>query len=685
MDYPKKKPSITSRSILIGLLLIPMNSYWVIQMEIVRYSGHPTCISLFFNVIFILSVLIFPSLVLRWLSASVRCVDTVEGVVEQTHRVQPSRTNPPVRFLQKIALNNGELLAIYVMLCIASAVSSHDIAQVLIPILSHAFWFATEENEWQKLFWNYIPSWLSVSKREALEGFYQGESSLYTIEHIKAWLCPALAWSLFTSALLFIMVCINIILRKQWIEREKLSYPIIQLPLEMIENQSCFFNARLMWIGFTIASGINILNGLHFLYPAIPSIPAKQQDIGYLFSDEPLNAIGWFPISFYPFVIGLGFLIPLDLSFSCWFFYLVYKAQLVFGSIVGFRSLSRFPYPNEQISGAFIGICIIALFGSRKHLKNLFMSAFGRSSRPVWRACDALTRRLPQITSLEYHESNGYRKAIISIVFGIIAVTVFCLKSGMSLGVTIGFFTIYFIIAISITRMRAQLGAPVHDLWSRGSTGPETMLVTAFGTRHIGAKNLTMFAFLYGYTRDYRSHPMPHQLESFKIAERIKLKDKSKLVLSIILASFFGALASFWAYLHSYYEVGSGGSFGWESFNRLQGWLYNPSQSDVTGVFFIGIGFAFSMFLMTMRARYLWWPFHPLGYALSASWTMNLIWLPLFLSWFTKVLLLKFGGLKAHRRAIPFFLGLILGEFVFGSIWTIIGIAARIPTYAFWI
>ncbi|MGB9597747.1 MAG: DUF6784 domain-containing protein [Candidatus Poribacteria bacterium] len=45
---------------------------------------------------------------------------------------------------------------------------------------------------------------------------------------------------------------------------------------------------------------------------------------------------------------------------------------------------------------------------------------------------------------------------------------------------------------------------------------------------------------------------------------------------------------------------------------------------------------------------------------------------------------LKYGGLKAFRNAIPFFLGLILGEFVVGSLWTIIGVIFGIQTYAFW-
>src|SRR5947209_11222838 len=48
--------AVTWRSLLISLLLIPPNAYWLVQMERVRYSAHPTTISLFFNVVFILLV-----------------------------------------------------------------------------------------------------------------------------------------------------------------------------------------------------------------------------------------------------------------------------------------------------------------------------------------------------------------------------------------------------------------------------------------------------------------------------------------------------------------------------------------------------------------------------------------------------------------------------------------------------
>ena len=64
---PAAPKSVTFRAVLLGLLLIPLNAYWVVQMERVRYSAHPTTVSLFFNCIFILVVLTgLNGLVTRW-------------------------------------------------------------------------------------------------------------------------------------------------------------------------------------------------------------------------------------------------------------------------------------------------------------------------------------------------------------------------------------------------------------------------------------------------------------------------------------------------------------------------------------------------------------------------------------------------------------------------------------------
>ena len=74
---------------------------------------------------------------------------------------------------------------------------------------------------------------------------------------------------------------------------------------------------------------------------------------------------------------------------------------------------------------------------------------------------------------------------------------------------------------------------------------------------------------------------------------------------------------------------------------------------------------------------------HPLGYPLAGYYHFDKLWFPFFISWAVKWTLLKYGGIKAYRRAFPLFLGLVLGEFIMGSIWGILGLLTGRPTYAF--
>ncbi|MGQ9525776.1 MAG: DUF6784 domain-containing protein, partial [Armatimonadota bacterium] len=126
-------------------------------------------------------------------------------------------------------------------------------------------------------------------------------------------------------------------------------------------------------------------------------------------------------------------------------------------------------------------------------------------------------------------------------------------------------------------------------------------------------------------------------------------------------------------------------AFGPEPFNRLQGWLQNPQKPNIQALTAMGIGFVFTFMLMTLRMRFYWWPFHPVGYAVSSSWSLHIMWLPLLIAWAVKLLILRYGGLKTYMQWLPFFYGLILGEFVVGSLWTIIGIVLDIPSYGFWV
>lgn len=635
-----RKSKSIYKAILVGCILIPFNSYWIVTIEMGRYLAYPTCISLFFNVVFTLFVLQVLNLIL-------------------------------VRLLPQLAFSSHDLLIIYTMLSIASGISGLDMMQDVVSNLGHAFWYATPENDWEQLFWRYLPKHLIVDNLKALRGYYEESSNLLIPLHFRAWFVPCLMWTGFISLLVLMMTCLNVVLRKQWIEHEKLSYPIIQLPLEMIRHRdlSGLFGNRVLIIGFLLAVGINLLNGLGVFYPMIPQIPIRGYDLRQLLTEKPWSAVSWFPIRFYPFVIGLGFLIPLDLSFSCWSFYLIYKLQLIIGSAVGLRSLPRFPYGNEQAVGAYIGLCTLALWSSRRHLWAIFRKMLALSS------------------SLDdTHEPIRYRTATLIIIGVAVLLLFFCVKAGLTLWASGIFLVSFFSISIAITRMRAELGTPVHDLWYAGASGPDTIMVNIFGTKGLGPANLTTISLFYGFNRDYRNHPQPHQLEGFKMAELMKIKSNS-IFIATIPAIVVGSFGSFLLYLIMTYRMpGAHGIFvGQEAFTRLEGWLNSPVGTDYSGLGFMGMGFAWTNTLMLLRTRFLGWPLHPLGYALSGSWSMNLIWFPIFLSWLIKWIVLKYGGLKVYRQGVPFFLGLILGEFVMGSIWMIIGVLGNSQTYAFWI
>jgi len=132
-----------------------------------------------------------------------------------------------------------------------------------------------------------------------------------------------------------------------------------------------------------------------------------------------------------------------------------------------------------------------------------------------------------------------------------------------------------------------------------------------------------------------------------------------------------------------YYETWALG-FGRGVYRQLEGWLTFPRDPDLTGVGFMGVGFLLTGLMMVVRAKFLWWPLHPLGYAMANSWGMDNLWCCLLVAWFLKAIVLKHGGLQSYRRAIPFFLGVALGDYVLGSIWSIASIATNTPLYQFW-
>jgi hypothetical protein len=540
------------------------------------------------------------------------------------------------------------------MLCVSSGIAGHDIIQRLYPLLGHAFYYATPENQWAETFHSYIPKWLAVTDKSVLAGYYKDRgyfyNTLYVEEYLRAWIIPSIAWASVTIAFVLCMLCISVLIRRQWIEHERLAYPLAQVPLEVIDKGAGIFRTRLLWIGFAISAGRDLLNGIHYLYPVVPSILYRRFMLSQYFTTRPWSALGWVPIEVHPFAIGLAFFMPLGMSFSAWFFYWFWRFERVLGSIIGVGALRGFPFVWQQS----IGVCIIIL------LFTLWMYRF--------QALRILKSFLGQAQG-DPAELKGYKRAILGFLLSFGYLIGFCYWIGMKIWVASAFFLILLSFSTVVTRIRAELGYPMHDLAFR----PEDILVTTLGTRRIGPESLTMFAYLHFLTYAHRSNPQPHQLEAFKIAEKMRFRMDKLLILGMVLAIFIGSLAACWAYLHTAYRFWGSTWDGWNTFDKLQRWLTYPRFTDIRSLILIGIGGFMGVFLILMRRIFIWWPFHAVGYVVGGTWSLNLLWFSIFLSWLAKWTILKFGGLRLYRKASAFFMGLVLGQFVMASFWGLLG------------
>ncbi len=639
-----QRRGVTFRAVLIGFLIMPFNSYWIVQTETVRYASFPTTVSLFYNVIFILLILVAVNHLIR-------------------------------RFWPAKALSQGELCVIYIILCLSSTLPSHDGFQVLAPIIAHPFRYANPVNQWQELFMKYLPSWLFVSDEQALRGMYEGNSSIWLPENFRPWLVPVISWSAFASALYLVTLSMTAIFRRRWIESEKLTYPIIQLPLEMASPRTQVFSNRLLWLAFGIVFAIDFLNGLHVLYPSVPQIPVKataipQFNLAQQLVERPWNAVGRLMIGFYPFIIGIGLLLPKDLVFSCWFFFFQWKAQRVLAAYLGWTHLRGFPYVNEQTFGGYVGLALFCLWTSRHYLRRVLRTAIGTA------------RELE-----DSEEPMSYRAALFYIVLGFVFLVGFSWRAGMAVAFALAFFLIHFTIALSVTRIRAEMGLPAHDMHY---IGPTNMLPLVLGTKNISPRTLTINEIYFWFNRAYRSYAMPHQAEAFKLAERSGIANRP-LAAVMFFSITGGTIVAFWALLQCYYNYGVSAKmswvanyFGFETCNRLAGKLNNPLPASRGTVAAVILGFLFTLGLMTVKMRYVWWPLHPVGYAVSASWAMDHMWCALLVAWAIKATLTRYGGAPAYRRLVPFAFGLILGDLVCGNLWTIYGIIRSVPTYSIW-
>lgn len=561
-----------------------------------------------------------------------------------------------------------EALLIYVLLsCALMTIDANGVRQ-LFAALTSPHYFAAAGNEYAAIAGS-IPGWLMPHDEGLLRDFYEGVDD-GTVPW-SPWLPILAIWGAAFMLLTLSLGCLVSIFRKPWVEREHLSFPIAELVLRLgpepsdRTDQPQLLRSWIFWIGFGFAALYDGSNIAHAFSPGITAI-GQDYSLNPLLSERPWTGLQPLTLTWRPEVVGLGYLVPTDILFSVWAFYLLLRFTNFFASMFGF-SQGGFPHDRPQGMGAYLALALFTIWSAREHLAHVLRSAVGRG--------------------------EGDRDSVVpegvafwGVVVGIVGITALMTVAGMGVGSALAYVLVIYASSLVYARIRAQTGLPITygipreemylavlDL--RGASGAATP--SLLRSESVFALFTTIGRMTFGQLGAY-------QLEGIRIGRQAGIR-RTDLIAAIIIGLLCGLLLGYAIHLVAAYNFGwniiDGGttSAGYRTrqaqlmFDRAQLRVFTGEGIRQPQTIARGVGFALSLLMLWARSKFLRFPLNPVGLALAGTFG-GPIWFPIFMAWLLKALILRLGGAQTYRRLTPAFLGLAIGHFLIaGGIWGIVG------------
>ncbi|MCZ6632197.1 MAG: hypothetical protein O7G87_02260 [bacterium] len=556
------------------------------------------------------------------------------------------------RVFPRFSLTTAELRTMLCVLWVGASFAGYNWVTQWVGALVSPRYFASPENRWKELIFDYLPWWMYPSNFPGVvEAFYLGLGRDEALPW-GAWVGPIFWAGSAALAMTAIGLGLTAIFQKQWAEHERLTFPLAEVSLELTEGfdrrpgWAPFVCNRLFWVGFAIAAFPILWNLVEYWVPDFPRLTIF----------DPRNRGRTAPISRYlpwpfsyrllPTLMGFTFLCDLNILFSLWSLKVVGQAVFYVMNRVGF-SIGRTGQEADpmQIAGIFehgvmLGLAVWAVWAARPHLKQVV--------RQVLRPVDGQT----SVTAIFSARGSAV------VLLGGVAYMVFWLHAaGYSLpmaAVWLGLFwasifvAMKYLAASGFAYLWPHWSEPIPEMWVGTGRMSES---TQVASRLIGWRVLS----------GWRLPPaLPH------VVRLIARPTRWLVPGSVVVGLLSAALYTIWLC----YEEGGGAFRTWSLVGAPRG-LYNtiasriaethPTVSDPAKIAVWIVGGLAATVVTALQAQFPWWPIHPLGLMLMFSWYVNLYLLDIFLVWLIKLLVLKLGGIGLYRRVKPVAYGLIVG------------------------
>lgn len=580
-------------------------------------------------------------------------------------------------------LNRGELLLILAVWLIANMVAGRGLLHPLLASIVGPTYYARTPAMTDAL-GTHIPDWLAITDKAAARGFFEGHSGSVPWN---LWVRPLLAWSFFFLPFITANICLCALFEKVWVRQEKLSFPLVTLPIESVgfgpggtvgtletvsptgtreATSTLVPNIR---VPFLIGLGLPVLlhgfGVLNAYYPSIPAIP-NINDLSGLFPTYPWTVLRPVYLNIHPILIGASFLAPTDVTLGVWFFLLVNKIQMFLAAVTGWNdglatsgTKAVPPFVEEQSAGAYLALGAMLLWHARSHLRKI--------GEAMWTAEGPAT---------EYTE---YRPLAWGFILGISGILIWCVVIGVPAWLAVLFFGFYFLVALVLSRLMAEGGVS----WVLAPILPDKLILSLFGSTSVTPGIITRLVYFMQHLRDTRQMLAPAVFETGKMRDVTGfpiLRFYGLLLAAIIIALVTGV----WQALPLLYERGavslvpisdgvnmSTSVIPQSGVSQAAARLQTPVPISLEAGVAVGIGALVAYALSELRLRFFWWPLHPLGYALTGTLQLgyaNKMLFSIFVGWAFKVLTQRYGGMRGFRYLRGAAFGLIVGDLLMGGI-----------------
>ncbi len=504
----------------------------------------------------------------------------------------------------------------------------------------------------------------------------------------EAWVTPMITWGLFLVAMYGALLCLMVIVRRQWAENERLAFPLATVYASLIETPepgralSSLFRSFGFWIAFAAVFVLHSFNALNKYDPQLwPAIPI-QYDLHGVLHEEPWRYMHWAvkTSTLYFSIIGFTYFLQTSVAFSLWFF--IIAVQLVRMQMGAVGSDLTGPMQADQTFGATLVFAATILWIGRHHWW-MVMQQMVRPPR----------QHEPQGRYLPYFVAGwGFVLCMLGMVVWLWMAGSALIPSIITVLLLVTFLTVIARVVAETGLIFAQINTPlIRPFVYALNDLPDALSVRTSLRSYFW--NTVMHRM---FTMDMRESMPAYTINALRVAD-LQVYGRTRrwtqaipFTFALLLALAFGYVVSGASMLYTEYNFAATLDAESEApINRyaiddtpqyvlnttrdFAGTNTGPKENHSRPLHF-GIGAVLTAGLGALRLRFVNWPLHPVGFLLVYTYPMQKIWFSIMLGWLAKLLLVKYGGAALYRAARPYFIGMIIGEAAVAATWLVVAI-----------